>query len=267
MTMDFIDGEKFITIGDDYFCSDSDIYLSLKTTIRTDIKILYTHNQFIGDLFKYLKTYDNEIIIVSHNTDTNISEIDIPNCVKKMFIQNVNFVHPKIESIPIGLENGRWFNNTKNIKIINKNKEIKKNKNLAYMNFNIKTNRDSRNEAFNTLKNKSFIDTEMRSNGNDFDNYIDNIYNHKFVVCPEGNGTDTHRTWETLYLNTIPIEKRNINNSFYEDLPICFVDNWSDITEDFLNNEYERITNRYWNLDKLKMSYWIKKIKSDGKIY
>jgi hypothetical protein len=61
-------------------------------------------------------------------------------------------------------------------------------------------------------------------------------------------------------LNTIPIEKRNINNQFYIDLPICFVNNWDEITEDFLNSEYERINNIEWNYDKLTFSYWKEKI-------
>ena len=89
-----------------------------------------------------------------------------------------------------------------------------------------------------------------------FENYIDNIYNHKFVICPEGNGIDTHRKWETLYLKSIPIEKRCINSSFYEDLPICLVNDWSEITEEFLNKEYNRISNSTWNLNKLDMFYW-----------
>ena len=28
---------------------------------------------------------------------------------------------------------------------------------------------------------------------------------HRFVACPEGNGIDTHRFWETLYRGSIPI--------------------------------------------------------------
>jgi hypothetical protein len=62
-------------------------------------------------------------------------------------------------------------------------------------------------------------------------------------------------------MGTIPIEKRNINNQFYTDLPICFVDSWDQVTEDFLLAEYERIKAATWNMDKLKFSYWSNKIK------
>ena len=80
-------------------------------------------------------------------------------------------------------------------------------------------------------------------------------------MCPEGNGIDTHRTWECLYMNTIPIEKININNQYYTDLPICFVNRWKEITEEFLEKEYIRINSIKWNMNKLSFEYWRNKIK------
>ena len=93
-----------------------------------------------------------------------------------------------------------------------------------------------------------------------FDEYLDNIYNHKFVFSPEGNGMDTHRTWECLYVGTIPIERRNLNNRFYTDLPICFVDNWEDLTEEFLESEFIRIKSVHGIWKKLTFEYWKNKI-------
>ena len=71
---------------------------------------------------------------------------------------------------------------------------------------------------------------------------------------------DSHRKWECLYMGTIPIDKRNIDNQFYQDLPICLVDKWEDITEDFLLGEYERIQSADWNMDMLNFEYWKNKI-------
>lgn len=33
-------------------------------------------------------------------------------------------------------------------------------------------------------------------------------HNHRFVLCPRGNGVDTHRFWETLYRGAVPIVKK-----------------------------------------------------------
>jgi len=257
--MEYIQGDNFIKMTNNRYCSGQDVYLPINRII-TD-KLIYTHNHFLKDLLSDIKSYDNNFVIVSQNTDTSIEEIEIPNNVIKIFAQNINYRNSKIESIPIGLENDRWFPHMKKKeKIANKIHDIKNIRNLIYMNHNIHTNLDVRMEPFRILKDKKFVTTQMLSNGHDFDNYVDNIYNHRFVICPEGHGIDTHRKWETLYLNSIPIEKRNINNSFYEDLPICLVNSWEEITEDFLNSEYNRINNGKWNLEKLDFNYWSKKI-------
>jgi hypothetical protein len=63
-------------------------------------------------------------------------------------------------------------------------------------------------------------------------------------------------------MGSIPIEKRNINNQFYTDLPILFVDSWEEINEALLQDEYERIIHCQWNMDKLNFEYWKNKILS-----
>lgn len=271
--MDFITGEKFYSVADFIYSSDvrsnDDYNGSINTfniSMLKDINIVYLHTSYKDSFFELIRHLDNKFIVVTHNSDINISNIDnLPKNVIKWYSQNVNFIDDRLESLPIGLENSRWFPEIgKKDKIISKLQTEKTYKNLLYMNFNVNTNVNVRMNVFNILRNNNFTTIDMRTNGQNFDNYIDNVYNHKFVVCPEGNGIDTHRKWETLYLNSIPIEKRNINNSFYEDLPICLVDSWEEITESFLNLEYNRIVNKIWSLDKLKMEYWSKKIKSNG---
>jgi hypothetical protein len=81
------------------------------------------------------------------------------------------------------------------------------------------------------------------------------------VLCPEGNGMDTHRTWESLYLGAIPVERRNKNNRFYTDLPILFVDEWEEVTEEFLRKNFWKIKLKEWNDKKLEFWYWKNKIK------
>jgi hypothetical protein len=266
--MDFIVGEKFYGVADFIYSIDNvNDYNKLINTFDInklkDINIVYLHTMYKDNFFELIKNVEQKFIVVTHNSDTNINNIDnLPKNVIKWYSQNVNVECDRLGSLPIGLENSRWFPEIKKQnKILNKLNTNKKCYNLVYMNHNINTNIKERSISFNLLKDKNFVTTEMRSNGQNYESYIDNIYNHKFVICPEGNGIDTHRKWETLYLNSIPIEKRNINSSFYKDLPICLIDNWEEVTEEFLNSEYQRIINTYWNLDKLNINYWIKKIK------
>ena len=57
-------------------------------------------------------------------------------------------------------------------------------------------------------------------------------------------------------MGCIPIEKRNLNNRFYADLPICFVNDWEEVTEEFLVRELIRIRSTEWNMEKLTFTYW-----------
>ena len=262
--MDFIVGEKFYSVSDFiYSINGIEDYNKLGNTFDLsklkDLNIVYFHTMYKDYFFDLIRNLSNKFIIVSHNSDVGIDNIDnLPSNVIKWFSQNVNCVDSRLESLPIGLENNRWFPEIqKQQKIENKLYTDKKNYNLVYMNHNIHTNVKKRLEAFNILSDKNFVTTQ---NGQNYENYIDNIYNHKFVICPEGNGIDTHRKWETLYLKSIPIEKNCINSSFYTDLPICLVDDWSEVTEYFLEKEYDRIKNTKWNFDKLNMNFWKNKI-------
>jgi hypothetical protein len=270
--INYIQGEKFWGLAD-YIYSPSnklglDDFNILPHTFEIDDVhnnggIIYTHTMFVKLLFNEIKNVVTQpIIIITHNSDT-IIDFSPPGNVFKWFSQNVNIIHDRIESIPIGLENNRWFTPiSKKEKLFAKLNKEKTCRNLVYMNHKIETNSAKRLPVYELLMDKPWVTTRMGTNGVLYEDYIDNIYNHKFVICPEGNGMDTHRVWECLYLNTIPIQIRSINNQYYTDLPICFVDKWEELTEDFLLREYKRISSQRWNLDKLNFNYWKSKILS-----
>lgn len=267
--MHWITGEDFQKLGEFTYAPEiraGGDYNALPNTLNVDQlkngSIIYTHTVYVKSLLDIIQNQDKNVIIITHNYDWNINSTHIvPNNVIKWFAQNVDVNNPKLESIPIGLENRWWFVDVrKKEKMLNKLDSPKIFNNLVYVNHNINTNPPKRTLPYQLLENKSYATIKHGLNGQGFDEYLDDIYNHKFVICPEGNGIDTHRTWECLYVNTIPIEKRNINNQFYTDLPICFVDDWEEITETFLENEYIRIKNNEWNLNKLDFNYWKNKI-------
>ena len=236
--MDYIQGEKFITLGDSqriFYCKTDNINAFFDNLPTKDPFVLISHNG------------DGKITDTPGNYDADIKKI--PSNLIRWFAQNVCYSHERIESIPIGLENGYNFPELQKIKKMHNLTNIpKQHINLLYMNHNINTNMNERLKPYELLEHKPWCTSVRGLNGIGFDEYIHNIHNHKFVISPVGNGTDTHRLWECLYLNTIPIEKRNINNQFYTDLPICFVNEWEEITEEFLLREYDRISNTKLNL-------------------
>ncbi len=275
--MKFICGDRFVEIADFVFTrsNNPDDYYKIPNTFTKEaveafkgVPIIYTLTGNASTLFHHLYSIKKKVVVITHSADMAADE-DLynmmPENVIKWFAQNAVHHGPKLQGIPIGIENAQrkeFHHQEKPRKILAKAEEEKTLRNLCYLNCSVWTKRDEREECYRRLSGKPWVTTVTNPNIFDFDGYIDNIYRHKFVACPRGNGIDTHRTWETLYLDSIPIERKNSSNVFWEDLPICFVSQWSDVTEDFLNKEYDRIMGTAWNLDKLYMPYWEKLIRS-----
>ena len=74
----------------------------------------------------------------------------------------------------------------------------------------------------------------------DYYNFLLNIANHKFILCPRGNAIDCHRNWEVLYMRRVPVMRRDeYLEVLFKDYPVLFVDKYSDITKDLLlENEH-----------------------------
>ena len=135
--------------------------------------------------------------------------------------------------------------------------------NLAYINFNISNYPNERQFIFDKFKNESWIKIGNVENSIDGrTNFLRDIKSSKFIFCPRGNGIDTHRLWESLYMGSIPIVKYENTHHLLTDLPILFIKDWNEINEDFLNDKYIEIINKEWNLSKLKIRYWIDFIKN-----
>ena len=56
-----------------------------------------------------------------------------------------------------------------------------------------------------------------------------------------GNGIDTHRMWETLYLDSIPVVEKNISSREYSKLPIIYYENIEDVNIEYLNERCKEL--------------------------
>lgn len=53
----------------------------------------------------------------------------------------------------------------------------------------------------------------------------------RFAVSPRGNGWDCHRTWELLYLGTVPIVRTSPLDGLYRGLPVVIVADWEEVRD------------------------------------
>lgn len=89
----------------------------------------------------------------------------------------------------------------------------------------------------------------------DYANYLSGIKDHKFVLCPSGNGIESARNWETLYMRRVPVFKRHpCLEELFKDFPAVFVDDWSEVTEELLRrNEHLYDEAQKTSMDKLNL--------------
>ncbi len=91
--------------------------------------------------------------------------------------------------------------------------------------------------------------------------YLKAIKDHKFVLCPSGNGIESARNWETLYMRRVPVMiKHPYMEELYKDFPVLWVDSFDEVTEELLgNSEYLYQQAQKFDMELLDLDYWFKK--------
>jgi hypothetical protein len=128
-----------------------------------------------------------------------------------------------------------------------------------FANFSISTNPRLRLPLAKFLqsRNVSFSEPVFSSFGRI--NYLKQLREHSLAICPEGNGVDTHRLWETLYMGGTPvITKSNMLSNLVKDLPVIVLSDWSEL-EDMarLEKEWHGLQLKKMHFDKLRASFWL----------
>ena len=201
--------------------------LNLKAEISGEnIKIFcYTHvlyNNF-ENLLYILNNINNKFDIYFHNSDCNFLHIHYEKLSKIKSLNNIysqNNIVNEVITLPIGQANSKWEHGDCNI-LNNKIQFIEKT-NEIFLNFGISTPK-----RIPYKKSLDFIPWVENTNYRD---YIDKLSTYKYCICVEGNGFDTHRFWECVYLKVIPI---CINNEFVSNnkdiFPMIVLDNWEEL--------------------------------------
>jgi hypothetical protein len=197
----------------------------------------------------YYKKIDYEIINILEKN--NLYVVNIPN----------SLYHPRLLTIPFGV-----YRKFDHMYLRTAKKDI-----VCYMNMGFTPDRwfgNPRRIIFNYMKNKPFVvhencDEHLKRDRDTMDPFYKQIARSKFMICPRGCGIDTPRLWDCLYLGCIPIVDRYQSHESYSDLPILFLDSYSDfnaLTEDYLERVYKEYLEKEFNYEKLTMKYWLDRI-------
>ena len=259
-------------ISGDTFRSQSDHVLDDTSKIDpTKVKtgdILFVKTDYLDEFIQLcLPGLPDSLKLITHNSDINIEKNPFEGKLNDKsiywFAQNLKidftsneFIHP----LPIGFENRNWLKNgklaiLKNIKIT----ENKKNRMLCA--FNTSTN-EERIEILHNLDLNNNVNYLRRAKHKD---YLSTLSEYKLSVCPEGNGVDTHRIWESLLVETLPIVKKSaftMNLSFLG-VPLMMVSDWRELQgldEEQIKNIYSLKRLELKERKFTKNTFWMEKV-------
>jgi hypothetical protein len=199
---------------------------------------------------------DSEIVLVTHNSDLSIDEklagyLDSIS-IRAWFASNLEFDDPRLRAIPVGIANPHWPHGDQ--QTVGRVQETASRKSRLFdVSFSLTSNVDERSYCVEQ--------TGLRPTApKPYEAYLHDLSQAYFCISPRGNGIDCHRTWESLYLRTIPIVTRSILTDQHADLPMIVLDDWSQFAEiDFSPDLYDRTIGE-WRPESLRLARYLARL-------
>ncbi len=231
------------------------------------------HGDLIFVSTDYAMTFLDEVdpllntnyFLITHNSDLPADEGLVSRSSGKIlgwFAQNNTYSHENVVPIPIGLENLHHYAAGLPEYFRQSHARSGNRKDRIFFGFSIDTNPRERSRAYESASRASCADNlSTRLSQKE---YLQRLATYKFVLSPPGNGVDTHRTWEAMYLGVVPIVKDSVAMHSFEELglPLWIVRNWQElesIRESDLAEKYEELKGRF-SAPALFMEYWRSRI-------
>jgi hypothetical protein len=206
--------------------SDLEVYSQLQEVPR----VVYVRSDLVEQLLNIKKFSVEEHILLAGNSDFNFKSIGIftQSIFSRFYLQN-SFISNNINifTLPIGIENL-----TKGINGMPSN--LNNNTSWAEKNSSVMVGPFSPTHA----ERLSLLDQISHKNSmvNKYDAFVSPkkfaklMKQHRYVLCPQGNGIDTHRFWEALYRGCVPIilkSKWSLSLD-YLNIPMVQLEKWQD---------------------------------------
>ena len=208
--------------------------LELKLEGITSDSSIFIPTRFAGAIADYLTRRNliiSKIVLGDDDQSPHIGEIrNLAKVSKNLFGINVVQVNEHIYSIPIGLESPSYRSGGR-LKDYRKNPINDSSKRaLSFLvAWNASTNLLKREYASNVFRKTP--DTYFAERRIPAQVVHKLMRKSLFVPCPAGNGLDTHRIWESLFLGSVPIILYEDNFAALDGWPVLVVKSWQEVSE------------------------------------
>ena len=206
--------------------SDLEVYSQLQEVPR----VVYVRSDLVEQLLNIKKNSVEEHILLAGNSDFNFNSIGIftQSIFRRFYLQNSFISNNKnIFTLPIGIENLSKGINGMPSNLNNNTSWAEKNSSIMVGPFS--PTHAERLNLLDQISHKNFM-------VNKYDAFVSSkkfaklMKQHRYVLCPQGNGIDTHRFWEALYRGCVPIIlKSEWSLSLdYLNIPMVQLEKWQD---------------------------------------
>lgn len=224
------------------------------------VTYLLTYNDLLrvcGTLTK------NKFVIFTSHEDTPIDDhIKVPENVLGIHAVNAVYNDEKVHPFPIGVQREIGPEDNR-MDVLEEEIELHQiPSKLLYINCGLGAERNAEERAYlPTFLRFEWATCRFEKNSKFYPHsryreFLKEMKDHKFMVCPKGHGMDCHRNWESLYMRRVPIF---IDHPYFrllmKDLPVLFVKDWSEITPKLLvDNDHLYKEAQKMKMDKLELS-------------
>lgn len=227
----FLSGDTFRDESDGRFGDGEGLVWKSRETGRETV---FCAGDSVHEFVRFvLPRFKRDISLVVGNSDRNYDKRDSYLCtkgLKSVFVQNLaEPIASHVFPLPIGLENLHYHTNGETAHFVQLRLRSEYKAPKILVGFNVDTNPNERIPALEWAR-LSDTCTEISKIGPlDF---REALAAHMFALSPPGNGLDCHRTWESLYLRTVPIVKRSYAMEYFSrlGLPLFIVDDWKELS-------------------------------------
>lgn len=219
--------------------------------------------------FEQLRLTRKRIILVTGEGDLPCNEFRqrfLPANIVHWFATNVTHPDPRVTALPLGFGAKSDSVTLSNDEILIARETKGPREKWLYVNFRPQTNPSIRQPIFDYFTRlsarESWVTIEKSGLPVRNEEFIHKLMTHRFVICPPGNGVDTHRMWESLAAGAIPVVKRSQAMEPFRELPILFVDRYEEVTFELLEDAADRISHVTTENPMLQAEYWTGQIRA-----
>ena len=254
-----------------------DDFRNLSDFVFDDLGLTFLPSQVFAGALVFVKAYPSLVDyffrqihprirhpyrLLTHNGDYSLpgeheARLEDPKLLH-WYTTNLTCRHAKASAIPIGILNQRAnSDNHRDLTELMDRRSPKADR--AYLNFHIggptekaeyKAHRQAIHDRFaecSWVTNASRVPPRQ---------YLEEMESHRFIISPPGHGPDCYRHWETMYLGSIPVAERSVSMNCFADFPMILVDDWADVSFEFLQQEAAKISARPFQRSRLFFEFW-----------